>query len=89
MIVADGDAPGQRGAETLGNGAARLLPVGAHHHAPGRHKDAREWKRRGATAADVQAAIDAAPVRRLAVSVFGERQVASWKTIEKRTDNRL
>ena len=32
-------------------------------------KDAREWKRRGATAADVQAAIDAAPVRKLAVSV--------------------
>ena len=30
-------------------------------------KDAREWKRSGATAADVQAAIDAAPVRKLAV----------------------
>ena len=67
-IVADADAPGQRGAESL---AAVLLaysvsvriimpPVGV--------KDAREWKRSGATAADVQAAIDAAPVRKLTVS---------------------
>lgn len=67
VIVADGDAPGQRGA---GNQAAVLVaycaavriiapPVGI--------KDAREWKRRGATAADVAAVIDAAPIRRLTI----------------------
>ena len=32
-------------------------------------KDAREWKRNGATAADVQAAIEAAPIRKLRVSI--------------------
>ena len=53
----------------LGDGADGLLACGADRHAPAGIKDAREWKRSGATAADVLAAIDAAPVRKLRVSV--------------------
>ena len=70
VIVADGDAPGQRGAESSGIGSTRLLGNGvAFIVSPAGIKDAREWKRRGATAADVQAAIDAAPVRKLQMSI--------------------
>lgn len=68
-IVADGDAPGQRGA---GNLAAVLLaysPAVRILTPPAGIKDAREWKRRGATAADLATAIAAAPVRRLAIVV--------------------
>jgi hypothetical protein len=68
VIVADADAPGQRGAESL----ATVLVVYCSEvriiAPPAGVKDAREWKRRGATAADVQAAIDAARVRKLTVS---------------------
>ncbi len=65
----DGGAPGLRGAETL---AAALVPyVAAVRIAtpPDGIKDARAWKQSGATAADVAAVIDAAPIRRLAVVV--------------------
>jgi hypothetical protein len=68
VIVADADEPGQRGAETL---AAVLLAYSQSVRIitpPSGTKDAREWKRSGATAADVQQVIDAAPVRKLAVS---------------------
>jgi hypothetical protein len=68
-IVADSDAPGQRGA---GNLAAVLLaysPAVRTIAPPAGIKDARQWKQRGATAADVAAAIDAAPVQRLAIVV--------------------
>jgi hypothetical protein len=54
-IIADGDAPGQRGA---GNLAAVLLaycPAVRIATPPDGIKDAREWKRRGATPADVAA----------------------------------
>jgi hypothetical protein len=67
IIVADGDGPGQRGAETL---AAVLVAYAATVRVltpPAGIKDTREWKRRGVTAVDVLAAIDAAPVRRLAI----------------------
>jgi hypothetical protein len=69
VIMADGDAPGQRGAASL---AAVLVAYAAAVRIitpPPGIKDAREWKRSGAIAADVQAAIDAAPVRKLRVSV--------------------
>jgi hypothetical protein len=69
VIVADIDAHGrgQRGAENLAavlvaySQAVRVIapPAGC--------KDAREWKRSGATRGDVQTAIDAAPVRRLLI----------------------
>ncbi|MCL4205538.1 MAG: toprim domain-containing protein [Pirellulaceae bacterium] len=67
VIVADGDAPGQRGAENLAavlvaySRAVRVITP------PSGIKDSREWKRRGATAADVAAVIDVAPVRRLGI----------------------
>jgi DNA primase len=73
IIVSDADTPGQRGA---GNLAAVLLaysPAVRIITPPTGIKDARQWKQRGATAADVAAAIDAAPVQRLAIVV--SRQV--------------
>ena len=74
--MADGDAPGQRGA---GNLAAVLLaycPAVRIITPPAGAKDARAWKRAGATAADVQAVIDAAPVRRLAVKTSVRKRKA-------------
>lgn len=73
-IMADGDAPGQRGA---GNLAAVLLaysPAVRIISPPAGIKDARQWKERGAKAADVAAAIDAAPVRRLTIVVSRQTQ---------------
>jgi hypothetical protein len=69
VIVADADAPGQRGAESLAAVLVAYCPEVRVITPPAGVKDAREWRRRGATAADVQTAIDAAPVRKLAVSV--------------------
>jgi len=74
VIVADGDAPGQRGAETL---ATVLVAYSASVRIiapPSGVKDAREWKRSGATSADVQQTIDAAPVRKLSVSTQMRRK---------------
>jgi hypothetical protein len=73
-IVADADAPGQRGAKTLAAVLAAYSQSVRIVMPPSGIKDAREWKRRGATAADVQAAIDAAPVRKLAVSTTIRRK---------------
>jgi hypothetical protein len=67
-IVADGDAPGRRGAESL---AAVLVAYAASVRIiapPAGTKDAREWRRRGATRDDLQAVIDAAAVRRLSIT---------------------
>ena len=69
VIVADADAPGQRGAEGLAAVLLAYSPAVRIVTPPAGIKDAREWKRSGATAADVLAAIDAAPVRKLRVSV--------------------
>jgi hypothetical protein len=69
VIVADGDAPGQRGAEVLTVKLMAYCPMVRIITPPAGVKDAREWKRGGATSADVAAAIDAAPVRKLRVSV--------------------
>jgi hypothetical protein len=68
VIVADADVPGQRGAENLASVLAAYCQAVCIITPPAGVKDAREWKRRGATAADVQAMIDAAPVRKLTVS---------------------
>ncbi|MCY2929852.1 MAG: hypothetical protein NTV86_10235 [Planctomycetota bacterium] len=69
VIVADADAPGQRGAEAL---ATAILPYAASVRViqpPEGVKDAREWKRVGGTQADVSAAIEAAVGRHLSVKV--------------------
>ena len=64
VVVADGDGPGQRGAEVL----ARALRLHCRDvrviRPPDGTKDARAWVCSGATATDVRTAIDAAePVR--------------------------
>ena len=68
-IVADSDSPGQRGAELLAATLAAYVPTVKVIAPPDGVKDARQWKRAGAKAADVRKAIDAAEPRRLAVSV--------------------
>lgn len=73
VIVADGDEPGQHGA---GNLATVLLPYATAVKIitpPAGIKDARAWKQSGATAADVQALIDATPIRRLTICMKGRR----------------
>lgn len=59
VIVADGDEPGQFGAEALAM-VLRLYCPSVQVICPSSAKDARDWLRRGGTRADVQAAIDAA-----------------------------
>jgi len=76
VIVADGDGPGQRGAETLADKLAAYVPAVRIVTPPAGVKDAREWKRNGATRADVRAAIDPAPIRRLTVTTTTRRRKA-------------
>lgn len=69
VVVADGDGPGKRGAESL---AVVLVAYAAAVRVitpPEGVKDAREWKRRGATRQEVQEVIDAAKVCRLSVQI--------------------
>jgi hypothetical protein len=65
--VADSDAPGQRGAQNLAVVLAAYSRAVRVIVPPAGTKDARQWRQRGATVAEVQAVIDAAPVRRLVV----------------------
>jgi len=67
VVVADGDAPGQRGAENLAAVLVAYCPVVRIITPPTGIKDMRVWKRHGATGADVSAAINAAPICKLAV----------------------
>jgi hypothetical protein len=67
VVVADRDQPGQSGARAL---ALRLAPLCRSLRVvtpPVTVKDAREWKRAGATRAVVLAAVEAAPPFRLGV----------------------
>jgi len=67
VVMADGDQPGQRGAESL---ASALLAVARSVRViwpPQGLKDGRAWRQAGATRVDVERAIEAAPVRKLAV----------------------
>lgn len=67
VIVADADEPGQRGANALASVLCLYCPGVRIVVPPPGIKDAREWVRCGATAADVQAAIDAAEPMHLPV----------------------
>jgi hypothetical protein len=67
VIVADGDAPGQRGAQQLAVTARLYCPIVQVITPPAGIKDARAWKRGGATAADVERAVWASPQRQLKV----------------------
>jgi len=62
VVVADGDEPGQRGAERLA-GLLRLYCRDVRTiMPPPPHKDVRDWRKAGAVAADVEQAIADAPV---------------------------
>jgi len=69
VIVSDADAhgAGQRGAESLAVMLAPYCPSIRVIAPPDGIKDARDWKRSGAAYDDIQAAIDAAPMRQLAI----------------------
>ncbi len=67
VIVGDGDAPGQRGAESLASVLTAYCPAVRIITPAAPFKDARAWRQGGATAADVSAAIDVAPARRLVI----------------------
>src|SRR5205814_890776 len=65
VLAADGDQPGRRGAGTLAAILAAYAPAVRVVTPPGGIKDARTWKRAGATHADVERTIAAAPVHRM------------------------
>ena len=67
VLVGDRDTPGRVGAERLASTLAAYCPAVRVIAPPDGIKDARAWKRSGATAAEMQAAIDAVPVRRVTV----------------------
>lgn len=71
-IIADADAPGQRGARYLASRLVGYVPDGVRTVTPPA-KDAREWVRHGATRDDVLRAIEAAPVLTL---TYGRRALA-------------
>ena len=92
VIVGDNDQPDRRGRRPGQDGAERLamvllayVPVVKVIAPPPGIKDARAWLRAGGTAADVAAAIDAAPVRRLKVTATkkGRRTDAQAKQIQQ------
>jgi phage/plasmid primase-like uncharacterized protein len=60
VVIADNDERGQRGAHALASVLAAYHPVVRLRAPPPDFKDARDWKRHGATAADVLAAADLA-----------------------------
>ncbi|HXG08929.1 MAG TPA: toprim domain-containing protein [Gemmataceae bacterium] len=68
VIVADGDEPGQRGAERLARELLLYVPQ-IRVVVPTQHKDVREFRRRGGTREIFEEAIAGAPARRLVVTV--------------------
>jgi 5S rRNA maturation endonuclease (ribonuclease M5) len=67
VVVADSDPQGQNGAEKLAMDLLAYSPIVKVIVPPNGTKDARAWKNAGDTSADVEAAIDAAAVRSLAI----------------------
>jgi hypothetical protein len=73
VILADNDAPGQFGASSLA-GSLRLYIHDVRVIAPPPGiKDGRAWRIAGATAADMQAAIDAATRHEIRINVMAEQ----------------
>jgi hypothetical protein len=64
VVVADADEPGRRGAEKLASVLRVYVPGVRVIEPPDGVKDVRAWKRAGATRADVEHLIQAAPARR-------------------------
>jgi hypothetical protein len=79
VIVADGDEPGERGANSLASVLVAYARVVRIIQPPSGIKDARAWLRAGGTKQDIQMAIDAAPVRRLTVRAVAQAKVSTWK----------
>ena len=75
VIVADGDEPGQRGAERLATALLAYAPAVRIITPPA--KDAREWVRGGATRADVEAVISATAKKALKIRVSSNHESAS------------
>jgi hypothetical protein len=73
VIVADDDVPGQRGAWRLATTLVSYVPSVRCITPPAGVKDARQWKRAGATRDDVLQVIEAAPVLTL---TYGVKAVA-------------
>lgn len=69
VIVADSDLPGRRGAQGLASLLVAYAPVVRVIAPPSGIKDGRAWKLAGATMADVESAIEAAPVQKLKVAI--------------------
>jgi 5S rRNA maturation endonuclease (ribonuclease M5) len=67
VIVADGDEPGQRGADNLASVMVAYAPAVRVIRPPDRIKDVREWLQEGGTRKEVEEAIQAATARRLSV----------------------
>jgi phage/plasmid primase-like uncharacterized protein len=67
IIVADGDEPGQLGADNLASVLLAYVPAVQVIAPPVGIKDARAWLQAGGTRADVEQAIQAAKVRRLSI----------------------
>jgi hypothetical protein len=68
VIVADADEPGRRGAAHLASILRVYCPVVRVIEPPPGVKDVRAWKQAGATRADVERLIEAAPDRRLIIT---------------------
>ena len=79
-IVADGDEPGQRGADRLAVALLAYVPIVRVVIPPPGVKDARDWKRAGATAADVHLAIGAATPKTLKIRVSSKHEKASLRS---------
>jgi hypothetical protein len=67
VVMADGDEPGQRGADNLANVLLCYCPVVRVITPPAGIKDARAWLLAGAANVDLERAIAAAPARQLTV----------------------
>ncbi|HEX4589723.1 MAG TPA: toprim domain-containing protein [Gemmataceae bacterium] len=67
VIVADADEPGRRGADSLASLLVCYVPEVRVIVPPGDVKDVRDFLKGSGKRTDVEAAIDAAPVRRLRV----------------------
>jgi hypothetical protein len=81
VLVADADGPGRAGAQALAERLRALCgDVRVIEPAPGQ-KDMRQWKAAGATRADVQSAIDAAPRLQLNVTsnIRTRKKGRTWK----------
>jgi len=67
VIVADGDLPGQRGAESLASTVLPYVPTLRVITPPDGVKDVRDWKRAGATREAILQTIEAAPIQRMKI----------------------